>query len=154
MIQQQGTRKNECGFVLFPSTTPKHLEVHSSNRKSIITHNNFRHCRVSFSPFVRQPFSKQLYSYFNKGCRIRVLRPRHTMRQITATEFVAAMCRTNSNWFEFVRHIAATKQGQATCRSNSADEATFAATCRCDLSHRVSRPLSLKRRPKRNMGSS
>ena len=23
--------------------------------------------------------------------------------------FVAAICRTNSNWFEFVRHIAATK---------------------------------------------
>ena len=29
--------------------------------KNTITHSNFRHCRVSFSPFVRQPFSKQLY---------------------------------------------------------------------------------------------
>ena len=29
--------------------------------KTIITHNNFRHYRVSFSLFVRQPFSKQLY---------------------------------------------------------------------------------------------
>ena len=45
---------------------------------------------------------------------------------------VAAICRTNLNWFEFVRHIAATKQGQATCRSNSADE----ATCRSDVSPR------------------
>ena len=51
---------------------------------------------------------------------------------VAATEFVAAICRTNSNWFEFVRHIAATKQGQATCRSNSADE----ATCRSDVSLR------------------
>ena len=49
-----------------------------------------------------------------------------------ATEFVAAICRTNSNWFEFVRHITAAKQGQATCRSNSADE----ATCRSDVSPR------------------
>ena len=51
---------------------------------------------------------------------------------VAATEFVAAICRTNSNWFEFVRHIAATKEGQATCRSNSADE----ATCRSDVSPR------------------
>ena len=29
--------------------------------KTTITHNNLRHCCVSFSPFVRQPFSKQLY---------------------------------------------------------------------------------------------
>ena len=55
------------------------------------------------------------------------LRPRHTMRQIAATHrgdksprlhcccdraacayFVAAICRTNSNQFEFVRQIAAT----------------------------------------------
>ena len=32
--------------------------------KTTITHNNFRHYRVSFSPFVRQPFSKQLYIVF------------------------------------------------------------------------------------------
>jgi len=39
------------------------IEFHSglSNRKILITHNHFRHCRVSFSSFVRQPFSKQLY---------------------------------------------------------------------------------------------
>ena len=29
--------------------------------KTTLTHNNFRHCRVSCSPFVTQPFSKQLY---------------------------------------------------------------------------------------------
>ena len=44
-----------------PSTTLKHLEVQSSNRKTTITHNDFRYCRASFSPFVRQPFTKQLY---------------------------------------------------------------------------------------------
>ena len=48
-------------FVLFLSTTLKHLQVHSSTVKTTTTHNNLRHCRVSFSPFVRQPFSKQLY---------------------------------------------------------------------------------------------
>ena len=71
---------------------------------------------------------------------LKYLRPRHTMRKIAATRrrdrllqiIVAAICRTNSNWFEFVRHIAATKQGQATCCSNSADE----ATCRSDVSLR------------------
>ena len=47
-------RTNTGQFVLFPSTTLKHLEVHSSNRKNHnYTHNNFRHCRVSFSLFVR-----------------------------------------------------------------------------------------------------
>ena len=67
LIAVQGdsaTRNEKEGihvFVLFPSTMLKHLEVHSSNRKTTITHTNFRHCRVSFSPFVRQPFSKQLY---------------------------------------------------------------------------------------------
>ena len=39
-----------------------HLEVKSSNCKSTITYNNFRHCHVSFSSFVRQPYSKQLYT--------------------------------------------------------------------------------------------
>ena len=40
----------------------KHLELQSFDLKTTITHNNFRHCRVRFSSFVRQPFSKQLYS--------------------------------------------------------------------------------------------
>ena len=29
--------------------------------------------------------------------------------RVTCENHVAATCRTNSNWFEFVRHIAATK---------------------------------------------
>ena len=38
------------------------LEVYTqATVKTTITHNNFRLCRVSFSTFVRQPFSKQLY---------------------------------------------------------------------------------------------
>ena len=41
--------------------TMKHLKLQSWNRKIPITHNLFRHCRVRFSSFVRQPFSKQLY---------------------------------------------------------------------------------------------
>ena len=35
--------------------------------KTTNTHNNFRHSRVSFSPFVRQPFSKQLYTLVTCG---------------------------------------------------------------------------------------
>ena len=41
--------------------TLKHLELQSCNRKTTITHSNFRHCRVRFPSFLRQPFSKQLY---------------------------------------------------------------------------------------------
>ena len=37
------------------------LKFTQATVKTAITHNNFRDCRVSFSPFVRQPFSKQLY---------------------------------------------------------------------------------------------
>ena len=40
----------------------KHLELQSFDLKTTITHNNFRHCRVRFSSFARQPFSKQLYA--------------------------------------------------------------------------------------------
>ena len=61
----------------------------------------------------------------------KLLRPEHTRRQSAATRrsnkfhrvnkrillkilsprqnFVAATCRTKSNWFDFVRHVAATK---------------------------------------------
>ena len=49
----------------------------------------------------------------------------HVKIIVAATDFVATICPTNSNWFEFVRHIVATKQVQATCRSNSADKATY-----------------------------
>ena len=58
--------------------------------------------------------------------------------------FVAAIYRTNSNQFEFVRQIAATKL----CRSDDDFHMSrgdllqqpVAATCRSDLSHGVSRP--------------
>ena len=36
--------------------------------KTTITHNNFQHCLVSFSPFVRQPFLKQLYINITNKC--------------------------------------------------------------------------------------
>ena len=48
-------------FVLLPSLTPNYLGLPSITYKTIVTHNNFRHCRVHFYAFVRQPFSKQLY---------------------------------------------------------------------------------------------
>ena len=37
------------------------LQFLSNAEKPIVTHNKFRHCRVHFYSFVRQPFSKQLY---------------------------------------------------------------------------------------------
>ena len=52
-------RKEEVCAVSF--YTLKHIELQSWNLKIPITHNHFRHCRVIFSSFVRQPFSKQLY---------------------------------------------------------------------------------------------
>ena len=45
----------------------KHLDLQSFNRKTAITQNNFRHCGVRFSSFVRQPFSKQLYVILSKS---------------------------------------------------------------------------------------
>ena len=62
VIQQQGTRKNEytCLCCFFPPRWNT-LWFIEATVKTTITHNNLRHCRVSFSPFVRQPFSKQLY---------------------------------------------------------------------------------------------
>ena len=63
MIEVQGdsaTRKEKEGirlFVLFPFSTLKHLKVNQATVKITITHK----CCVSFSLFVRQPFSKQLY---------------------------------------------------------------------------------------------
>ena len=67
LIEVQGdsaTRNEKKGihvFVLFPSTTLKNLEFNQLTVKTTITHNNFCHCQVSFSQFVQQPFSKQLY---------------------------------------------------------------------------------------------
>ena len=39
----------------------KHLELQSCNRKTTITHNSFRNCRVRFYTFVGRPLSKKLY---------------------------------------------------------------------------------------------
>ena len=62
VIQQQGTRKNEYVFGLFPSTTLRNtLRFTQATVKTTITHNNVRHCRVSFSPFVRQPFTNSWF---------------------------------------------------------------------------------------------
>ncbi len=56
--------------------------------------------------------------------------------------FVVAMCRTNSNWFEFVRHIAATKfcHSDWFCHKNAPCHTRWhvAATCRRDV---LQRPL-------------
>ena len=43
----------------------------------------------------------------------------------TCAYFVAAICRTNSNWFEFVRQIAATKF----CRSDNDFHMSHEAIC-------------------------
>ena len=50
------------GFVLFLSTSLNTLSSNHGTGKILITHNHSRHCRVRFSSFVRQPFSKQLYT--------------------------------------------------------------------------------------------
>ena len=47
-------------FVLRPSLTPKYFGFQLMKCKTIITHNNFRHCRFHFYAFVRETFSKQL----------------------------------------------------------------------------------------------
>ena len=64
VIQQQGTRKKEylclCCFLL---TCWNNLRFNQATVKTNIA-NNFRHCCVSFSLLVRQPFSKQLYLPF------------------------------------------------------------------------------------------
>ena len=64
------------------------------------------------------------------------------LRQVACPCFVAAICRTNSNQFEFVRQIAATNSVAATMIFTCHTRRFVAATCRGDLSHRVSRPYS------------
>ena len=54
-------------FVLLPSLKLKHLGLQSIKCKTIVTHNNFRHCGVHFYAFVRQPFSKPLSIGVNAG---------------------------------------------------------------------------------------
>ena len=59
------SKERECintRFLLLPSLTPKYLRFQSIKCKTIVTYNNFRQCRVHFYAFVRQPFSKQLYT--------------------------------------------------------------------------------------------
>ena len=64
--------------------------------------------------------------------------------------FVAAISRTNSNWFEFVRLIAATKFCRSDNDFHEINRVTqgdllrrlVPATCRSDLSPSVSRPLA------------
>ena len=60
VIQQQGTRKKEytCLCCFLPPRWNTFKQLQSSNCKTTINHNNFRHCRVSFSPIVRQPSGK------------------------------------------------------------------------------------------------
>ena len=57
-------------FVLLLSLTPKYLRFQSVKYKTISTHNTFRHRRVHFYAFTRQPFSNQLYLNltFSIGC--------------------------------------------------------------------------------------
>ena len=69
----------------------------------------------------------------------------------TFANFVAAISRTNSNWFEFVRLIAATKFCRSDNDFNEINRVTqgdllrrlVPATCRSDLSPSVSRPLEV-----------
>ena len=95
-----------------------------------------------------------------------LLRPEHTRRQIAATRrsnkfcrvnkrillkilsprqnFVAATCRTKSNWFNFVRHVAATKfcRGDKILINQASNVEAFtpgdfvAATYRCNETDR------------------
>ena len=74
-------------FVLLPSLTQKFLGFQSIKCQTIGTHNNFRHCRVHFYAFVRQPFSKQLYTLLTKHRDILV-----EYRQKKKKQFVQKKC--------------------------------------------------------------
>ena len=60
MIQQQGTRKNEYVFVLFHSTTLKHLDVQQPPLP-IMTFDIVAYAFTLLWDNPRQPLSKQLY---------------------------------------------------------------------------------------------
>ena len=72
----------------------------------------------------------------------------HTCDNAAFANFVAAISRTNSNWFEFVRLIAATKFCRSDNDFHGINRVTqgellrrlVPATCRSDLSLSVSRP--------------
>ena len=53
-------KTNTC-LCCFPPPRWNTLRFTQATVKTTLTHNNFQHYPVSFSPFVRQPFSKQLY---------------------------------------------------------------------------------------------
>ena len=61
-----------CGVSFY---TLNHFELQSFNRKTTITNNNFRHCCVRFSSFVRQPFSKKLYKAGGRCMALDVFNP-------------------------------------------------------------------------------
>ena len=55
------------------------------------------------------------------------------LRQVACSYFIAAICRTNSNQFEFVHQIAATKF----CRSDDDFHMSHEAICCSNVSQRV-----------------
>ena len=59
--KKERERTNTCLCCFLPPRGNT-LRFTQATLKTTITHGNFRHCRVSFSPIVRQPFSKQLYT--------------------------------------------------------------------------------------------
>ena len=73
----------------------------------------------------------------------------HTIDNAAFANFVAATSRTNSNWFEFVQLIAATKFCRSDNDFHEINRVTqgdllrrlVPATCRSDLSPSVSRPF-------------
>ena len=77
----------------------KHFELQPSNRKITITYNSFRHCRVSIASFVRQPFSKQLYTFTE-------VRPHYRCRSPTNSrlEYVNGVGRVSASPKEDVYH--------------------------------------------------
>ena len=114
-------------------------------------------CNNCWCPFTlgynaEMPFKTETHDATNRGdtSRRQVAPSALLLRQVACPYFVAAICRTNSNQFEFVRQIAATKFCRSDNNVNLSQEAIccrnllqqpVAATCRSDLSHRVSRSL-------------
>ena len=99
--------------------------------------------------FPRKTLKLNWVAFHSVSFQLKCLRPRHTMRQIAATHrsdksprlhcccdkaacayFVPAICRTNSNWFEFVPQIAATKFCRSDVKRGDLLQQPVAATCR------------------------